>query len=152
MPLPVGAALLASADGYTPRANAALDKAREELGTIEEIANALADNLPAPKLTARKSRRRRRKRKRPAQAEPDADGNVADRRARPEPTVDSLGRRAPEPVAEPAEDAGLAAAAAVLVPLAQEAGDLGGQRLAGGEQPDSSSQSSESARCSSSST
>jgi ribonuclease E len=63
MPLPVGAALLASADGYTPRANGALDRAREELGSIEDIANALADNLPAPKLTARKSRRRRRKRK-----------------------------------------------------------------------------------------
>ena len=30
---------------------------------LEDIANALADNLPAPKLTARKSRRRRRKRK-----------------------------------------------------------------------------------------
>jgi hypothetical protein len=65
MPLAVGAALLASADGYTPRANGALDRAREELGTIEEIANALADNLPAPKLTARRSRRRRRKRKGP---------------------------------------------------------------------------------------
>lgn len=61
MPLPVGAALLASADGYTPRANAALEQARESLGTIEEIAHALADNLPAPKLTARRSRRRRRK-------------------------------------------------------------------------------------------
>ena len=70
MPLPVGAALLASADGYTPRANAALDKAREELGTIDEIANALADNLPLPKLTARKSRRRRRKRKAQPAAEP----------------------------------------------------------------------------------
>ena len=34
MPLPVGSALLASADGYTPRANAALDHAREEIGTI----------------------------------------------------------------------------------------------------------------------
>jgi len=65
MPLPVGAALLASADGYTPRANQALDRAREELGTITEIANALADNLPAPKLTARKSRRRRRRRRGP---------------------------------------------------------------------------------------
>jgi superfamily II DNA or RNA helicase len=63
MPMPVGAALLASADGYTPRANTALDHAREELGTVAEIANALADNLPLPKLTARKSRRRRRKRK-----------------------------------------------------------------------------------------
>jgi superfamily II DNA or RNA helicase len=69
MPLPVGAALLASADGYTPRANSALDHAREELGTIDEIANALADNLPVPKLTARKSRRRRRKRKTTAPAE-----------------------------------------------------------------------------------
>jgi hypothetical protein len=71
MPLPVGAALLASADGYTPRANTALDHAREELGTTSEIANALADNLPVPKLTARKSRRRRRKRKGPA-ATPEA--------------------------------------------------------------------------------
>jgi ribonuclease E len=74
MPLPVGAALLASADGYTPRANAALDHAREELGTTAEIANALADNLPVPKLTARKSRRRRRKRKgAPAAATPAAE-------------------------------------------------------------------------------
>src|SRR3970282_2565829 len=69
MPLAVGAALLASADGYTPRANAALDHAREELGTISEIASALADNLPVPKLTARKSPRRRRKRK----GQPQAD-------------------------------------------------------------------------------
>jgi ribonuclease E len=69
MPLPVGAALLASADGYTPRANGALDHAREELGTTAEIANALADNLPVPKLTARKSRRRRRKRKSAAPAD-----------------------------------------------------------------------------------
>jgi hypothetical protein len=72
MPLPVGAALLASADGYTPRANSALDHAREELGTISEIANALADNLPLPKLTARKSRRRRRKRKPAAPADTEA--------------------------------------------------------------------------------
>jgi hypothetical protein len=69
MPLPVGSALLASADGYTPRANTALDRAREELGTTAEIANALADNLPLPKLTARKSRRRRRRRKGAAPAE-----------------------------------------------------------------------------------
>src|SRR4029450_758530 len=49
MPLEVGAALLASADGYTPRANGALDRAREELGTIDEIANGLADHRPGPK-------------------------------------------------------------------------------------------------------
>lgn len=76
MPLPVGAALLASADGYTPRANSALDAARESLGTIEEIANALADNLPAPKLTARRSRRRRRRRKSPAPEQASAAGDT----------------------------------------------------------------------------
>jgi hypothetical protein len=74
LPLEVGAALLASSEGYTPRANNALDRAREEIGEIREIANALADNLPAPKLTARKSRRRRRKRKGQA---PAATGGVA---------------------------------------------------------------------------
>jgi hypothetical protein len=78
MPLSIGAALLASADGYTPRANAALDRAREELGTIAEIANALADNLPAPKLTARKSRRRRRKRKGQPQGEATPVGAAGD--------------------------------------------------------------------------
>jgi hypothetical protein len=61
-PLAVGAALLASSEGYTPRANQLLDAAREQLGTIEEIAGALADNLPQPKLQP--ARRRRRKRKR----------------------------------------------------------------------------------------
>src|SRR5204863_93866 len=48
-PREVGAALLASAEGYTPRANQLIDAARERLGTIQEVANALADNLPAPK-------------------------------------------------------------------------------------------------------
>jgi ribonuclease E len=93
MPLPVGAALLASADGYTPRANSALDHAREELGTIGEIANALADNLPVPKLTARKSRRRRRKRKTTAPAEGQAQtAEAADTTEAPD---------APEEPAEP---------------------------------------------------
>jgi ribonuclease E len=102
MPLPVGAALLASADGYTPRANAALDHAREELGTIGDIANALADNLPAPKLTARKSRRRRRKRKGTAQAEtPATDGT------QPEGTTTDVVPLAlvESPVSEPSKDA-----------------------------------------------
>jgi ribonuclease E len=66
LPLPIGAALLASAEGYTPRANGLLDRAREELGSIDEIATALADNLPLPKTPARKSRRRRKKRKQAA--------------------------------------------------------------------------------------
>jgi hypothetical protein len=69
LPLQVGAALLASAEGYTPRANGYLDHAREELGSIVEIANGLADNLPAPKAPARKSRRRRKKRRSGAPAE-----------------------------------------------------------------------------------
>ncbi|HEX6724490.1 MAG TPA: hypothetical protein VF073_04540, partial [Gaiella sp.] len=68
LPMPVGAALLASAEGYTPRANGTLDRAREELGPIQEIATSLAESLPAPKAPARKSRRRRRKKK-PAEAQ-----------------------------------------------------------------------------------
>jgi ribonuclease E len=63
LPLEVGAALLASSEGYTARASNALDRAREELGETQAIANALADNLPAPKAPSRKSRRRKRKRR-----------------------------------------------------------------------------------------
>jgi superfamily II DNA or RNA helicase len=65
----VGAALLASAEGYTPRANQLIDAARERLGSIQEVANALADNLPAPKASGGRSRRRRRKRKKKGQAQ-----------------------------------------------------------------------------------
>jgi len=70
-PLPVGVALLASAEGYTPRANQLLDAAREQLGTIQDIAGALADNLPQPKLQPNRRRRRKRKRKgqQPAEAQ-----------------------------------------------------------------------------------
>src|SRR5215472_13734555 len=66
LPLPVGAALLASAEGYTPRATNMLDEARGRLGSIEEIASALADALPAPKTGPSRSRRRRRRKKKPA--------------------------------------------------------------------------------------
>ncbi len=74
LPLHVAAALLASAEGYTPRANGLLDQAREDIGPISEIANALAESLPAPKAPARKSRRRRRKKRAPDTA-PGSDGN-----------------------------------------------------------------------------
>ncbi|MDQ3066393.1 MAG: DEAD/DEAH box helicase family protein [Actinomycetota bacterium] len=75
LPIDVGAALLASSEGYTPRANNALDRAREELGEIMAVANGLADNLPAPKAPARKSRRRKRKKKPVAgQAQGQAQG------------------------------------------------------------------------------
>jgi ribonuclease E len=63
LPLPVGVALLASADGYTPRSTKLLEGAREEIGTVEEIAAALAEDLPEPK-PPRRSRRRRRRKKR----------------------------------------------------------------------------------------
>ncbi len=72
LPLSVGAALLASADAYTPRATAMLEQAREDLGAMPEIANALAENLPAPKAPARKSRRRRKKRRSAGTVDPSA--------------------------------------------------------------------------------
>src|SRR6188472_295506 len=62
-PREVGAALLASAEGYTPRATKLIDEARERLGTIQEVALALAENLPAPKQGSGRSRRRRRRRR-----------------------------------------------------------------------------------------
>ncbi len=63
LPLPVGVALLASAEGYTPRATKLIDEAREEIGTVQEVAVALAENLPAPKQGSGRSRRRRRRRR-----------------------------------------------------------------------------------------
>ena len=68
LPIHAGAALLASAEGYTPRATQLLEAAKERLGTIADVANALADNLPAAKLPSAKSRRRRRRKRRGGQA------------------------------------------------------------------------------------
>jgi ribonuclease E len=80
---PVAAALLASADGYTPRATHLLDAAREQLGSIGEVAEALAENLPAPKPpSSRSRRRRRRKRKGQAQA-PEAAATESQNGAAP---------------------------------------------------------------------
>jgi len=64
LPLPVGVALLASAEGYTPRATQLIEAARERLGTLQEVAGALAENLPQPKLTSGRSRRRKRRKRR----------------------------------------------------------------------------------------
>ncbi|HZO61843.1 MAG TPA: helicase-related protein, partial [Gaiellaceae bacterium] len=72
LPIGTAAALLASADGYTPRANQHLETARENLGTIGEVADALADDLPAPKAHPGRRRRRRRKKKPAAGAAPAA--------------------------------------------------------------------------------
>jgi len=65
-PPQVAAALLASAEGYTPTAQQLIEKARARVGTIEQVAEALSDNLPAPKNQTGKTRRRRRRKKRDA--------------------------------------------------------------------------------------
>jgi len=99
-PLHVGAALLASAEAYTPTAQRLVDGARERLGSIEDVANALADNLPQAKAPSGKSRRRRRRKKRQADAakaaakngrpdEPRAEKPAADARAKPKPDSSS---------------------------------------------------------------
>jgi hypothetical protein len=56
--------LLASAEGYTPRATQLIEAARERLGTLQEVAGALAENLPQPKLASGRSRRRKRRKRR----------------------------------------------------------------------------------------
>jgi ribonuclease E len=68
-PIQVGTALLASAEGYTPRATKLIDEARDQLGTPAEVALALSENLPAPKQQATRNRRRRRRKKKGAPAE-----------------------------------------------------------------------------------
>ncbi len=78
MPREVGAALLASAEGYTPRATQLLEAARERLGTINEVAGWIAESLPAPKTGPARSRRRRRRKKPGApQTSPQATTAVA---------------------------------------------------------------------------
>jgi ribonuclease E len=123
LPLTVGAALLASAEGYTPRATSLLDTAREELGPIEQIASALADDLPAPKAPARKSRRRRKKRRTPvtggetptpeagakiAESPDDVDSAAASSDQAPPPATDDE-QRGHEPGAAPGSETRTAA-------------------------------------------
>src|SRR5204862_4524461 len=72
LPLPVGAALLASAEGYTPRATQLIEAARERLGSLQEVAGGLAENLPQPKLTSGRSRRRKRRKRRKKSADTPA--------------------------------------------------------------------------------
>ena len=75
LPKPVGAALLASAEAYTPRATKLLDAARERLGPIQEVALALAENLPQPKTQPSRKRRRRRRKKKTTDANAAAAGS-----------------------------------------------------------------------------
>jgi superfamily II DNA or RNA helicase len=86
LPIEVGAALLASADGYTPKATRLIDTAREELGSVEDVAAALAENLPQPKLQSRSRRRRRRKKRGKGKPQEQAGAkNGAQPEAAPEP-------------------------------------------------------------------
>ena len=94
LPKPVGAALLASAEAYTPRATKLLEAARERLGAIQEVALALSENLPQPKTQPTRKRRRRRRKKKSAAAQQQQDQQGAqnggppaqDAEPKPEPT------------------------------------------------------------------
>jgi hypothetical protein len=110
LPLAVGAALLASAEGYTPRATQLIEAARERLGTLQEVAGALAENLPQPKLTSGRSRRRkRRKRKKggaqPQQQQQQAQATAEGQEQREVPAEEKMPRprakKKPAPQAEP---------------------------------------------------
>jgi ribonuclease E len=109
-PLEVGAALLASAEGYTPRANQLIDAAREQLASLGDVAHALADNLPAPKQPSGRSRRRRRRRKKKGQAaqleqQPQSQNGQQPEASAPEeapkPAVEEPQQLAPEAAGEP---------------------------------------------------
>jgi ribonuclease E len=91
-PIQVGAALLASAEGYTPRATKLLDDAREQLGSIQDVALALSENLPAPKQPS-SSRRRRRRRKKPATGEAAAAATTETQQANGEQPAGAPKRR-----------------------------------------------------------
>jgi superfamily II DNA or RNA helicase len=85
MPKEVGAALLASAEGYTPRANQLLEAARERLGTIQEVAGWIAESLPQPKTGPTRTRRRRRRKKKPNGAETQPAVETTSAATEPEP-------------------------------------------------------------------
>src|SRR5438067_8599772 len=66
MPKEGGAALLGSAEGYTPRSAPLPEAARERLGSINEVAGRIAENPPQPKTGPAPTRKRRRRKKKPA--------------------------------------------------------------------------------------
>ena len=103
LPVSVGAALLASAEGYTPRATQLIEAARERLGTLPEVAGALAENLPQPKLTSGRSRRRkRRKRKKSQSRQPQGQQKQEQKQQAEAPTIDPSPDGKPAPTPEPA--------------------------------------------------
>ena len=99
-PTHVAAALLASAEAYTPTAQRLIDGVRERIGTVQEVANALADNLPAPKQPSSKSRRRRRKKKRKAEEAQTRTGGAKGGQPSPNGRPDEPVSAVPPPVPE----------------------------------------------------
>jgi hypothetical protein len=93
LPLPVGAALLSAAEGYTPRATQLIEAARERLGSIGDVAGALGENLPPPKLTSGRSRRRKRRRKKKQQQDAQAVEQTQGDAAATEPEVEAAAER-----------------------------------------------------------
>jgi hypothetical protein len=101
LPKPVGAALLASAEAYTPRATKLLDAARERLGPIQEVALALAENLPQPKTQPSRKRRRRRRKKKTSDAKSTQTTQTKQgQRQNGKPADEKPAEAAPEPIAE----------------------------------------------------
>jgi hypothetical protein len=122
-PIDVGAALLASAEGYTPRATKLIEEAREMLGTVQEVALALSENLPAPKAQPSRNRRRRKRKKGPADAAATQNGAAGAATDGAAPTADSPAkkrrRRRKKPAAASAEGGGSADGATSTPPLAE---------------------------------
>src|SRR4051795_1013814 len=100
-PIHVAVALLASAEAYTPTAQRLIDGMRERLGSSTEVANALADNLPAPKQHSGKSRRRRRKRKQKAEQQ-KTQQQKGEKDKAPDGKRERKKSEKPRPSAEPA--------------------------------------------------
>jgi ribonuclease E len=113
MPHEVGAALLASAEGYTPRSTQLLEAARERLGSINEVAGWIADNLPQPKTGPSRTRRRRRRKKKAAEGtapetqvastEGEAEAPAAGGDEQPAPRKRRRRRKKPADAGPPAE-------------------------------------------------
>jgi hypothetical protein len=98
-PRQVAVALLASTEGYTPTAQQLIERARARVGTIAEVADALAENLPQPKAPASRSRRRRRRKKQSAEAATAVPDGSA------EPAAGDGDATAPAPTERPASTA-----------------------------------------------
>ena len=99
-PIRVAAALLASAEGYTPTAQQLIERARERIGTISEVANALAENLPQPKSNSGKRRRRKKRKKDKGGAKPAApngggQNGAVEAKAGSDGAVDQQGQQGP---------------------------------------------------------